>query len=270
MLKGFMEKIYFADNWQQILAKNGLKSFNDCYHKDNKVYVNRNHRRNVSLIRLKTDNGEKKFYLKRFRHSHLKDILFTFLNTGKFMSQAAYEWSNIKLLAKHNIGVPTCVCYGEEIRLGLERKSFLITEELPMQCFAQFITNNWQSLAQNEKEKIVTSLAKTIKKIHKIGISLPDLYVWHIYIEKKENGDYHFAFLDFNRMKRNAYGQNERIENLGRLHYSMKENYFDKSLRLLFLETYAEKMKAKDLQALIRRVKRYSKKYKARKTPKPY
>jgi hypothetical protein len=265
-----MEKVYFAASWEQILAKNGLKTFADLYHKENKVYVNRNDRRNVSIIRLDTGKGEKNFYLKRFRHSHLKDILFTFLNTGKFMSQAAYEWSNMKLLAKNNIGVPNCVCYGEDIRIGFERKSFIITEELTQQCFTDFVTQKWATLPQSEKEKIIISLARIIKKIHRLGISLPDLYLWHIYISKNKNGDYEFAFLDFNRMKRNAYGQSERIENLGRLHYSMRENYFDKPLRRLLIATYAENKKPADMERLIRRIKRFSKKYKARRRIKEY
>ncbi|MEN6385621.1 MAG: lipopolysaccharide kinase InaA family protein [Phycisphaerales bacterium] len=265
-----MQKIFIEDSWKSVLAANGMKTFEDFYHNENKTCINRNQKRNVSRIKLNTDAGEKTFYLKRFRNSHFKDTLFTFLNTGKFMSQAGYEWSNMKLLEKNNIGVPNCICYGEDVPFGLERQSFMITLELNKQCFTDFVNQNWASLPQDEKEKIIIALAGTLSKIHKIGIGLTDLYVWHIYISKTEKGDYDFAFIDLNRMKRNCYGQSERMKNLGRLLFSMQENYFDKSLRRLLIETYAEEMKFKDIEALIRRVKRFSKKYKARKKFPPY
>jgi len=269
-----MERVVFANSWKQVLAENGLKTFRDIYYCRNKKRINSNHRRNVSIIHLKVGGEEKRFYLKRFRHSHLKDLIFIFLNVGRFYSQAAYEWSNLKLLRKNNIGAPSRVCFGEQFRLGLERRAFIITEELKGQCLKDFIVQNYEKLPVPEKEKIIISLANTIKKIHRAGISLPDLYVWHIFISKDKNvhGDdeYSFAFLDLNRMKRHVNSENERIKNLGRLHYSMIDEYFDDSMRRLLIETYAESAGKKEINKLIRRVKRYSKKYSKRRKTKQY
>jgi len=267
-----MERVVIADSWKQVLAENGLKTFKDFYYQDNKISINRNNRRKVSIIRLEGADG-KKFFLKQFRHSHFKDIIFAFMNTGKFLSQAAYEWNNLEILAKNGIGAPTPVAYGEQFRLGLERKSFIITEELSGQCLSDFVTENWDKLPIFEKEKIITSLAREIKKIHNTEISLPDLYVWHIFIsEENINGErtYKFAFIDLNRMKRNMWNKNEKVENLGRLHHSMLEKYFDKSLRRLLIETYAEGMNTEGIEKLIRNVKKFSKKYSARRTVKQY
>ncbi len=265
-----MKKVVFADSWQQVLADNGMKTFDDIYHCDGKERINRNNKRNVSVIKLKTTDGEKNFFLKRFRHSHIKDSLFVLMNTGKLLSQAAYEWNNIKRLTKIGIGAPTLVCFGEKLRLGIERKSFIITQELDGQCLTDFITQNWATLPQTEKEKIITSLAKTIKKIHNTEISLPDLYVWHIFVTKNADGNYNFAFIDLNRMKRNMWNKGEKIENLGRLHHSMLDKYFDRPLKRLLFETYVGGNQHKKLENLIRGVEKYSKKFSARRKKKQY
>jgi hypothetical protein len=89
-----MEKVVFADCWQQILADNGLKTFDDIYDCDNSQRINKNNKRNVSILRLKTREGEKKVFpqtLSRFTHQRRS---LCFMNTGKFVSQAAYEWDN--------------------------------------------------------------------------------------------------------------------------------------------------------------------------------
>lgn len=267
IFRKIMEKVVFADLWQQVLADNGLKTFDDIYNCDNSRRINKNNKRNVSVLRLKTNDGEKKFFLKRFHDSHIKDILFVFMNTGKLLSQAAYEWDNIKRLAKIGIGAPTLVCFGEKLRLGIESKSFIITQELSGQCLTDFVSQNWAALAQSEKEKIITTLAKEIKKIHNAQISLPDLYVWHIFINKNTNGDYTFSFIDLNRMKRNMWNRGEKKENLGRLLHSMLDKYFDKHLRRLLLETYTEGHKT---EKFIRSAEKFAKKYSARRRIKQY
>jgi tRNA A-37 threonylcarbamoyl transferase component Bud32 len=262
-----MKKVFFADSWQQVLADRGMKTFNDIYNCDNRERINRNTKRNVSVIRLQTKDGEKKFFLKRFHDSHIKDMLFVFMNTGKIVSQAAYEWDNIKRLAKIGISVPTLVCFGEKLLFGIERKSFILTQELDGQCLTDFVAQNWATLPQDEKEKIITSLAKTIKKIHNAEISLPDLYVWHIFISKNADGNYNFAFIDLNRMKRNMWNKGEKIENLGRLYHSMLDKYFDKPLRRLLIEAYTG---GHNTKKIIRGAEKYAKKFSARRRLKQY
>ncbi|HBG26142.1 MAG: hypothetical protein A2Y10_08205 [Planctomycetes bacterium GWF2_41_51] len=263
-----MEKVFCSDTWKKIFAENGLKTFEDFYHRIQKKRINSNHRRNVSIFQLKIDGVDKNFFLKRFRHCHLKDTIFAFLNTGKFCTQAAFEWSNIKLLEKNNIGAPHCVCFGEQLRLGFERKSFIITEELKGQCLTDFIAQNWGQMTGEEKENLIKSLGNEIKKIHNSWISLPDLYVWHIFISR-ENEEYTFSFIDLNRMKRHVTNPNEKMEDLGRLHYSMIDKYFDEPIRRKLIETYAGKEKPEKIEKLVRRVKKYSKKFSARRKTKP-
>lgn len=268
-----MKKVIFADSWKTILAENGLRSFDDFYNYSGKKGINKNNKRSVSILRLKVNGEEKTFYMKRFRHPHLKDIFFVFLNCGKIYSQAAYEWGNMRLLTKNNIETCRPICFGEKSRLGFERKSFIITEELPGVCLKDFIAKNWQMLPQSEKELLVASMAQFVRKVHKARISLPDLYVWHLFLTENENaegfGKYDFAVIDLNRMKRNSKSRNERIKNLGRLYFSMIDKYFDKQMRRHFVRCYLSSASDERFDKFARRVKKYAAKVSAARRHKP-
>jgi hypothetical protein len=264
-----MKKVVFADSWKSILAENGLRSFDDFYNCSGKKRINKNTKRNVSILRLKVSGKEKFFHMKRFRHPHLKDVLFTLINCGKIYSQAAHEWSNMNLLTKNNIETCNPVCFGEKTRLGLERKSFIITEKLPGICLKDFIAQNWTTLPQSEKELLIASMAQFVRKVHKARISLPDLYVWHLFLTEDKNaaglGKYDFAVIDLNRMKRNTKSKSERIKNLGRLYFSMIDKYFNKQMHSLLVRCYLSSASDERFDNFFRRVKKYAAKFSARK-----
>jgi hypothetical protein len=103
-------------------------------------------------------------------------MFFSISNFGRFCSQAACEWKNTNILLKNGIETYRPVCYGEQTRLGVERKSFFVTEEIQDRCLSDFIADNWSKLTGRQKEKIIVSLAKLIRRIHDAGISLPHDY----------------------------------------------------------------------------------------------
>lgn len=268
-----MERVIFADQWQSILAENGLRSFDNFYEYSDKKCINKNQKRNVNILRLKVNGQEKNFFMKRFRHPHFKDVLFTFLNCGKFQSQAAYESGNMNLLAKNNIETCKPICFGEKFALGLERKSFLITEELPGVCLKDFIAQNWATMPQSEKELLITSLAQFVRKIHKARISLPDLYIWHLFLTEDKTatgtGKYDFAVIDLNRMKRSVKNKSERIKNLGRLWFSMIDKYFDEQMRKHLVRCYLSSASDERFEKFVRRVEKYAEKVSAARRHKP-
>jgi tRNA A-37 threonylcarbamoyl transferase component Bud32 len=200
-------------------------------------------------------------------------MLFALLNTGRICSQADYEFGNINLLWKKNIGTSSPVCFGEKFTLGLEQKSFIITEELPGICLKDFIAQNWLALPQSEKELLIASLAQFIRKIHKSKISLPDLYIWHLFINEDKTaeglGKYDFAVIDLNRMKRNCQNNGERIKNLGRLYYSMTNKYFDEQICEHLIRSYFSGVSDQRFKKFFRSVKKYAKKIAARRHHQP-
>ena len=264
------EKIIFANSWQDFFAELGFSSFDDFFDYPARE-MSKNSKRNAAELRLGNGTEQKIFFLKRFHNPHFKDIISSWRTFGQPTSQAAVEWANANLLLNHGVKTYRPVCFGEQTKFGIEKKSFLITEKLESLCLTDFITRNFSQSAQPQKEKIIISLAKLIRKIHDARISLPDLYVWHIFIEEsKDAGKWDFAVIDLHRMAHNVTNKNQQIRNLGRLDYSMLDKYFDHRLRQLLIESYAGDDWPGGAALLADKVKKYSNKLSAKRKPRQY
>ncbi len=232
-----MHTVQFAKDSSAFFEKAGFKSFDDFFNYSEGITITKNQKRDVVAFSLDADDRRQHFFMKRFFNPHYKDMLFTFRSFGRFCSQAACEWQNANTLLQNGIPTYIPVCSGEETRLRLERKSFLITEKLPGCCMADFIRDNWTTLGPDKKEKLTASLGRFVRKIHDARISMPDLYIWHIFMQSKDD-KCDFAVIDLHRMSANARGNRWRIRNLGALDFSMISKYFDQDLRDVFFNAY--------------------------------
>ena len=59
-------------------------------------------------------------------------------------------------------------------------------------------------------------------------------------------------------MSRNITNRRLKIRNLGRMHHSMLDSYFDEELKQLFVESYAADGPDSDISKLLAQVKKYS------------
>ena len=254
-----MVKVVFAGAWHKFFAKFGLESFDDFFDYSQGRTINRNSRRDVSKLSFGESDDRKIFFFKRFFSPHFKDIIFAWRSFGRATSQAAVEWHNANMLFDNGIETYRPVCYGEQIKFGLERKSFFITEKLPGTALTDFVSKKWAQLGRQQKEKIIISLGKLVRRIHEAQISLPDLYLWHIFIKENLNSQqYDFAVIDLHRMGHHVSSQKRLLKNLGKLDHSMLDKYFDRRLRKLLIESYAGNKQPDEITGLIRQVKKLS------------
>ena len=235
-----MLKIEFAQGYESLFEGCGLKSFDEFFNLKIGETVNQNAKRNVLSFSLETDGVAQEFFMKRFVRPHFKDMWFTFCNHGQICSQGGCEWRNANLLLENGVETYRPVCYGEEMVCGIEKRSFFITEKLTGQCLSDFVSERWGTLDQSKREKIISSLAKVVRRIHDAGISMPDLYVWHVFISQVDNGDYEFAVIDLHRMKIKVKDKNEFARDLGAFDFSMLGKYFDDKIRRVFIKSYIE------------------------------
>ncbi len=209
--------------------------------------------------------------MKRFFHPHFKDMLFTWRSFGRLCSQAQCEWENARLLLDNGIETYRPICYGERIKWGIENKSFMITEKIPGRSLSDFVRQEWHNLQRQQKEKIIAGMAEFVRRIHALNVSLPDLYVWHIFVrERQTSTEWDFAVIDLHRMSHNVMDKNKQIKNLGRLHHSMVDGYFDEELKQLFIESYAGDDWDGNINTLAAQVKKQSDAVSAKRNPKPY
>jgi tRNA A-37 threonylcarbamoyl transferase component Bud32 len=236
-----VEKVIFSDdNRQKFFASFGLVSLDDFFDYAGGKIINQNRKRQVMAFSLGQGPERREFFIKRFLHPHYKDMLFSVLNFGRPCSQGYVEWANAGLLLENGIETYRPVCFGEEISCCLERKSFFVTQKLPGTCMTEFVIERWPGMGQAEKAEIAAALGRFISKLHGSGISMPDLYMWHIFIERDaDNNSCNFAIIDLHRMKRKVTNRNKQVKDLAALFYSMLPEYFDDNLQQTFLESYA-------------------------------
>jgi hypothetical protein len=235
-----MERLVFADAWQEFFGRHRLKTFSQFFHGLQGLCVNRNSKRNVLKLTVK-DPSARTFFLKRFYRSQFKDTLGAVWRFGRPMSQAAVEWTNVHHLQGH--GIRTCkpVCFGEQMTLGFERRSFLLTEQVKGVCMANFLAERWRGLDRAGRERIVVEMARLARRMYDVNVSLPDLYVWHLFIRPDPTADgYALSVIDLHRMVPKAWTTPGRLKSLVRLHWSMSPRYFDDELKELLVSTYNE------------------------------
>jgi len=234
-----MKTLLFADSWQQYFAGFGLDSFDDFYAYPRGTKIGKNRKRNVYRLTFGQGTEQRAFYVKRFTNPHLKDILAARRNFGRVTSQARAEWNNTNLLNENGIDTYRPVCVGEQTLLGVERKSFLITEELQSRCLLDFVLEKWRSLERSHQEAVVVSMAELARRVHRLDIALPDMYIWHFFIdEDRLDHDCHLAIIDLHRMRRNVKSPLRKAADVGRLYWSLADDYFDSDLKDLLIRTY--------------------------------
>lgn len=253
-----MIKIKFANGWEEVFKNSGLKSFKDFFSYSAGKLINENKKRDVVLMTIGEGERRKELFMKRFYDPHFKDMLFTLGNFGRICSQAQFEWNNANLLLQNGIDTYKPICCGWESVCGLEKRSFFITEKIYGICLADFVTQNWANLNQDQKENIFAGIGTFVLKIHDAKISFADLYIWHIFITESA-GQYSFAVIDLHRMKINTTSRRQQIRNLGAFDFSLSEKYFDDQIRNVFFNAYFAESRPGRKKDFLRKVKNRSK-----------
>ena len=254
-----MEKIVFTDLWERYFQRFGLSSFDDLYSLPETLLVNKNKKRNVLKFTLGEDGNRKTFFIKRFHDPYLKDMFAAACKFGFPTSQAHVEWKNAHHLLSNDIETYKPVCFGERTRMGIETKSFIVTEQLDSKCLLEFVIESWQLLGGTLQEKIIVAVAKLARRIHDLDISFPDLYLWHLFIRLDSlAADLQLSIIDLHRMSQGIRTSRRKIKELGRLHWSMSTDYFSDEHKSLFITAYRGNNLSLDTEALMKIVRKCS------------
>jgi len=254
-----LEKVVFAEGWQEDFAESGFDSFNSFFKYRSGERINEKGKRNVQSLTIERKIVAATVFIKRFNYLHFKDTLSSYINFGKILSQAAVEWENANFLLSKDVGTYKPVCFGEKTILGIERKSFFVSESIEGQCLTDFVAENWDKISRQKKEELMAELGEFVRKIHDAGINFPDLYVWHIYLNvSRQNDRFDFSIIDLHRMQQSVTNRKKQIRNLGRFKYSMLDKYFDKPLFRVFIESYAGRDWKGNVDELADEVNKYS------------
>lgn len=234
------EEVVFSEGYKAFFAGAGLKSFSDFLNFTGGEVINKNQRRHVIKFSLDGDGISRVFFLKCFFQPHLKDIFFVWRNLGRPATQARLEWETVRSLNKTGVGSYRIACFGERMKWGIERMSFFVTEKINGEPLTEYVGRNWGGMSEESKRKMMIALGRTVRHIHATKLSLPDLYLWHFFLNSDTDGEYEFSVIDLHRARHNITSRSERIRNLGRLYFSMSEKYFSEEHKELLVESYAK------------------------------
>jgi hypothetical protein len=237
-----MKRIEFDPEHKGIFTQNGFNAFDDFFDCSKGQLINQNRKRNVSILKLPSLQGERIYFIKRFFSPHLKDMFFTVRNFGKLCSQAELELRNARTLLEKGVETYHPVCWGVNTRCGIERNSFFITAKVQGVNLIQFIIDKWNIFDQSERESLVVAMAQFFRKLHEARVSLPDSYLWHLFLLEPIDlrQPYQFAIIDLHRMQINSTTSRHAAHDIGALSYSLPDEWFDTPLRNLFLNVYLE------------------------------
>lgn len=237
-----MQRIEFDAAQEAVFVQNDMKRFEDFFGYDKGKTINRNEKRDVNILRLDGPDGPRVYYMKRFFSPHPKDMLFTIRNFGRLCSQAELEWRNAHILLDNGIETYRPAVWGAHTFCGIEMRSFFITEKLNGRSLIDYLLNNWSTFETPQQDKLVIGLARFFRTLHQARLSLPDSYLWHLFVMEPidPRQAYRFAIIDLHRMQINAASSRHAPRNLGALMFSLPDEWFDARLRELFINTYLE------------------------------
>ena len=265
-----MIKLQFEKDYCKWFAGFGLRSFEDFFSYSDGKLIGRNKKRDVAAFDMESGGTKKEFFIKRFIRPHFKDMLFTCRNSGHPCSQGQYEWENAKYLLDNGIKTYRPVCFGTDTRFGIEFRSFFVTEKLTGPCLSDFIAENWNGMSSEEKKRVIANVGRFVRRLHDIGVNMPDLYVWHLYLEGDDPATCDFALIDLHRMRTGAIKRARVVRDLAAMDFSMSEKYFDDEMRRYFIESYLQAEEGSQAGSLYEKMRTRSKVLSTRRHPPAY
>jgi len=196
-----------------------------------------------SRLEFKISDPDKTLFLKRYnRPDALTQIKNWFWhNTRK--STMSFDLDPGDELTRAGIKTPKTISYGEQWGVFLEKRSFIITEELPnAESLEQKLPDCFEDRSKPEnlrqQRNFIEQLGQFAKKFHDTGYRHRDFYLAHIFY----SDDGTFYLIDLQRaFKPRILAERFRVKDIAQLYYSAPGSAFSKTDRLRFYKSYSGK-----------------------------
>lgn len=256
---GFVETssgFYVRSSFVDCFAELGLNSIDNVFNFNGGQNLTKD---NLSgfrqRIRFFTDNPRTTLFLKRYQNIPVLVQLKNWLARRKRISLMACDLEPAQTLPGLGISTPRVIAFGYEWRWFFEKRSFIITEQVP------------DSVSLEEKipdcffscrKKFIEDLAAFVRKFHNAGFCHRDLYLCHIFC----NTQGRFTLIDLSRVFKPVYfSQRYHVKDITQLYYSAPGRIFTKTDRLRFFLAYLQKDRlSREDKVFIKKIKSKAKK----------
>lgn len=234
---------WVADRFRETLAQHGLTSLEAVFACESgrdlaKPNLDR-FRRRLQLDVQPNGSHPVRVFVKRYdRPPWLAQMRNWFLHHRR-RSYARMERETAERLAACGIPTPRVVACGEQWGLLFERRSFLVTEEIPdSEALERRLPPCFDEAApagRAVRRAFIRRLGAFIGRFHNTGFRHRDLYLSHIFCSR----DGTFSLIDLARASRPIRQRRFRVKDIAQLHFSAPATRFSRTDRLRFYLAYA-------------------------------
>ena len=261
--QGFKEvsKAFFVDTrFEKAFRELGLNCLDDIFSFNSaKKLVKDNLAGYRSRLQFETDCPRATVFLKRYNHPPILVQLKNWLQHRRRISCGLCNCEPTKELSAAGIDVPRTISYGQQWGLFFEKRSFIITEEIPNAVSLERKLPRYFDQPGSVEDirgarAFIGRAADFIRSFHNSGFRHRDLYLCHIFY----NDNNKFYLIDLARVfKPLILCERFRIKDIAQIHYSAPAGYFSNTDRLRFYLEYAgrDKLNGQD-KKFIRKVTR--------------
>ena len=236
-LTGESPSFLVAEPFRDALARLGLTSLDAVFAFDSardlaKPSIGRFRRRSQFEVVPAGVAQPVKVFLKRYDRPPVLQQLRNWLSHHRRSSFAFMERETADQLRSAGINTPRAVACGERWASLLERKSFLMTEEIrDSESLERKLPPCFDGPATSPRREWIRRLAAFIRRFHQTGYRHRDLYLSHIFCSD--------TLIDLARTSRPILQRRFQIKDIAQLHYSAPAVSFSRTDRLRFYRTYA-------------------------------
>ena len=251
--KQYSDGFFVDPSYQLALAEAGIDSLDSvfAFHQGDTLgkanLASWRHR-----IRFQLSSGQT-VYLKRYEHPPVSVQIKGWLQHGRHCFLSDYDKGPLKALQDVNVAIPQTIAYGGQWAGCFEKKSFIITLEIPnADSLETQLPDCFTSSSLKSKRDFIQKLADFIRRFHNTGYRHRDLYLCHIF--HTETGKLYL--IDLHRtFKPKLTGRRYKLKDLAQLFYSSPGDKVFNTDRLRFYLGYTHKQTLSPAdKAFIRRI----------------
>lgn len=236
--------MFQSNDYQKLFSQYQLADFDAIWGHDIAWFEPPNQRRGgwsgVGTVVLEANNHVAlRLFVKKQQNHGRKSWLHPFAGEPTFRR----EFSNLKLLAKHNIGAPKLVYYAENLAA---KQAILITEELI--DYVPLDTFDLNNLNQVQQQALIQKVAEEVKRFHNIGLVHRALYPKHIFVNNAA-AEAKIAFIDLEKARFSPFASWRAYFDLAA--FTRHANGWSAENKQLFIKTYLAKQDLNFLDKLL-------------------
>jgi heptose I phosphotransferase len=235
-----MTNLTIQPDWRAALEAAGLASFDALFAAGEAHKVDGHRYRSVSRLELPGPGGKPLVvYLKRQWGLEARASMRDFLGRRWPALPARREWKNTLRLLAAGIPVAPPVVWGLD-HASSEPRSLIAFAEVHGPSLARYIAKTAPSALQGpaaaRRHRIADLAGQAVRRLHDAGLSFPDLYGKHLYLEGPEAVEPRIVLIDVQRLRGRRPGH--VAEDLAALFVSTECPSLTRTDRLRFLRAY--------------------------------